>query len=137
MRKTSRTFLTLGTVFGFIFGILFLILGAVFAVVGKMKVDQNYIQAFQELIVKNFGGDIEKFRGAVFAYGIIFIIMGLCSIASGVLCIIAKPKPKMGNLIAVIVVTALGGSIFGLLGGIFGLIANAQENRQPQQPMEQ
>ena len=127
MRKTSRSFLTVGTVLGFIFGAIFFIFGIILAVVGKMKVDQNFVEAFKDIIVNNFKGDVNKFQAFCFTYGVTLIIAALARIAGGVFCIITKAKPKTVNCVVTIVLMAIGGGVFGLLGAIFALIANAKK----------
>jgi len=135
MRKTSRTFLKVGSILGFIFGVLILILAVVMLVVGKTK-DPDLLQGFSEIIQNMFNGSLAKFQDAAFIYGIFLLICGICSFVSGVFCAIARNKHSLGMLITVIVLCALGGSIFGLLGAIFGLVANGQEAKQQAQPQD-
>ena len=132
MRKTSKTFLTVGAILGFVFGAIFAILGITLAVVGKTN-DPQMLEPFQSFIDSMYGGSVAKFQQAALVYGITLVICGICSIVSGVFCHISKNKRSAGMFVAVIVLCALGGSIFGLLGAIFGLIANGQENRQQPQ----
>lgn len=136
MRNTSRAFLKVGSILGFVFGAIFVVLGIACAIVGKTT-NYDLIKPFEDIIVNFFNGSIAKFQQAAFAYGIVLILCGFCSIASGVLCAIARNKRSAGTFITVIVLCALGGSVFGLLGAIFGLIANGQENRgQNAQPQD-
>ena len=132
MRKTSRSFLTVGTILGFVFGALMIIAGFVGILLGTTK-NPDLIEPFLELINQFFKGSVQKFQDAALVYGVFVLLAGMCSIASGVLCIIAKGKPKKGLLITVIVVCAMGGSAFGALGAIFGLVANGQDSRRQQQ----
>ena len=129
MRRTSRAFLNVGTILGFILGGLMIIAAIAAIFVGTTK-DYHVIEPFSELINKFFNSDVQKFQNTALVYGVLALIGGLFSIASAVLCIVARNKPKQGLFITVIVLCAIGGSVFGLLGAIFGLIANAQENRQ-------
>ena len=138
MRRTSRSFLKVGTILGFIIGALLLIVGPIALFVGTTK-DYKVIEPWSELINQFFGGNIKRFQDAAVAYGVMAVIAGLCSIASAIFCIIARNKPQKGLFVAIIVLCAIGGSVFGLLGAIFGLIANAQEKRaqQPAPVVEQ
>lgn len=131
MRKTSRTFLTVGSVLGFIFGALFLILGLSLAVVGKMKVDTEFLNNFQDIIAKSFNGSVAKFQNFCFIYGVAILVSAACRIAGAIFCIITKKKPTIPNCVVVMVLSVLGGGIFSLLGGIFGLVATAR--KQPYQ----
>jgi len=125
MRKTSRTFLTVGSVLGFIFGALFLIAGISLAVVGKA--DTEFLKNFQDIISKSFNGSVEKFQNFCFIYGVTMLVSAACRIAGAIFCIITKKKPTIPNCVVVMVLSVLGGGIFSLLGGIFGLVATAKK----------
>ena len=125
MRKTSRTFLTVGSVLGFIFGALFLIAGISLAVVGKA--DTEFLKNFQDIISKSFNGSVEKFQNFCFIYGVTMLVSAACRIAGAIFCIITKKKPTIPNCVVVMVLSVLGGGIFSLLGGIFGLVATARK----------
>lgn len=131
MRRTSRSFLKVGTILGFIIGGLLLIVGFVAIFVGTTR-DYKVIEPYVDLINQFFGGSVKRFQDAATFYGVFAIIAGLSSIASAIFCIIARNKPQKGLFITVIVLCAIGGSVFGLLGAIFGLVANAQEKRVQQ-----
>ena len=136
MRKTSQTFLKVGATLGIIFGIIFAIFGAILLVIGKMEVNADYLKAFQDIIINNYNGNVQAFRNAMVGYGVYLIIAGLASIASAVLCIVCRNNHAMGVYIAAIVLCAIGDNIFGLLGAIFGLVANAQE-KNANKPIDQ
>lgn len=129
MRKTSRTFLKVGAILGIILGVLAIIGGIVSAVIGKVRPDNEMLKPFYEIINQYFKGNISTFQNLAFTWGITIILCGICSIVSSVFAFIARNKPTNGMFITVIVLSACGGSAFATLGGIFGLIANAQERR--------
>lgn len=131
MRNVSRGFLKAGFIIGIVVAVLFIILGVLFVAVGKATIDSEFLKSFQEIINQYFKGEVKAFQNFALATGLAFIVVALFSIASSVFCLIARGKPKVANLVLAIVLCALGGSIFGLLGGIFGLIANGQENNKP------
>ena len=132
MRKTSRSFLKVGSILGFIFGAILLILGLALMVIGKIELSADLIEAFKNIIIDYYKGSVEKFQTGMFAYGIFLFVAGGCNIAGAVLCAIGRSKPKKGLFITIIVLSAIGGNVFAALGAIFGLVANAQEKRAQQ-----
>ena len=136
MRKTSQTFLKVGATLGIIFGIIMGILGIILLVIGKMEINADYLKAFQDIIVNSYNGNVQAFRDAMVGYGVYLMIAGIASIASAVLCIVCRNNHAMGVFIAAIVLCAIGDNIFGLLGAIFGLVANAQE-KNANKPIDQ
>ena len=131
MRRTSRAFLNVGIILGFVFGGLLIVAAFAGIFIGTTK-EFKFIEPFEELINRFFSGSIQKFQNAALTYGVFVLIAGICSIVSAVFCIVARNKPKQGLLITVIVLCAMGGSAFGLLGAIFGLVANGQDSRRQQ-----
>lgn len=138
MRKASHAFLKLGAIFGIILGVLYIGLGIAGIIVGKTNLTPELLEAFREVIRMFFNNDPVKFQQGAFLYGVILLIAGIASFASAIICIMAKNQKKNGLYITVIVLALIGGSAFGVLGAIFGLVANGQDNRAKlNQPKEE
>lgn len=138
MRKTSRAFLTVGAILGIIAGLLLIIVGILMVMASFAKPTDELIKIFDAVIKAYFNGSIDAFQKSAMVYGIVVVICSICALASAVFCFMAKRKPALGTLVAVIILSALGGSVFATLGGIFGLIANSQEKRaQVEAPKEE
>ena len=136
MRRTSRAFLQVGAILGIIAGILLLIFGALMIAASFAKPGDEFLKIFEAVIKVYFNNRVDLFLKAAMAYGIALVICAICAIVSAVFCFIAKGKPTKSNFIVVIVLSLLGGSVFATLGGIFGLIAQAQARNNPSEPKE-
>ena len=62
--------------------------------------------------------------------GIGFLLGTLIEIALAVVLWFARNRRTTGLFVATIVLGALGGNVLPILGSIFGLVANGQENNQ-------
>lgn len=138
MRKASHAFLKLGAIFGIILGVLYIGLGIAGIVLGKTNLTPELLEALKDVIKMFFNNDPAKFQQGAFLYGVILLIAGIASIASAIICIVAKNQKKNGLYLTVIILALIGGSAFGVLGAIFGLVANSQENKAKlNQPREE
>ena len=70
------------------------------------------------------------------ACGAIFLVFSLFSIPAAVLSFICKGKEKagLGLIIPAMALSLFAGSTLSVLGGIFGIIACAQENKAASAP---
>ena len=138
MRRTSRSFLQVGAILGIVFGSFFLIAGFLMVLASTAKVGDSVLEMFESIVEVYFKNDWSLFLRIAPIYAVIFLVAAVCSIVSSIFAFISRNKPTKSNLIVVIVLSALGGSAFATLGAIFGLIANAQQNRaQLEQKQEQ
>ena len=140
MRKASEVL----TLIGFIFAIL----GAVGCLIGMIvcfvmaspEVKEHTIQMINEgtITVNGYNGSAEEIATALqVAYtgaAIACLIETLVCVAAAILVMLARTKKLLGLYVASIVLGALGGGICIILGSIFGIVANNQENNaQPVQ----
>ena len=141
MKKLSRSFLIVGGVLAIIGFFTFLLFGGIFIYASKGISDSYIMEAFQDIWDRVRGltdeEKIETIRNLMRNIGIIVLVASIFSIPSMILCFTASAKQSQGVLIATIVFNAICGSVFGILGAIFGLINQSRErNAQLAKPQE-
>ena len=126
----------------FIIGIVWFILGALFAIGVSVasfwlanSATDAFIQDFFKGVFKDLPGEtdaakIEFIRAIAVPYGVGLIVYSLFAISSIVLSFIALSKEKQGVLVTLAVLGFVFGNVFTGLAGIFGYVVNGQENNQ-------
>ena len=122
MRRLSKTFLTISAVLSFICVGLFVILGIVFIVSGALG-GEAIANANQ-----GQGGEIggAALLGGMIGAAVAMFFLAIFALISGIVSIKANANPTKGNLIVAIIFAAISCTELGILGGIFGLVANAR-----------
>lgn len=131
MKKLSRTFLIVGGVLAIVGIFGFLIFGAAFFYISQGVSDDFIKDAFADIWDRVRGTDdeekIETIRFFARNIGIVVLCAAVLSIPTAIVCFTAAGKQTQGSFIATIVFNVICGSVFGILGGVFGLIANSKE----------
>jgi len=131
MRKASRILLLIGAIISIVLVVTFLILGIVFGVLGSpAMVDAIRAGIKDGSIVVEGVTDIETaiqvYQSSMLSSAATFFVLFGLNIACAVLSFIARKKQTKALYILSIVFGGVSGSEVSLLGGIFGLIANAR-----------
>ena len=137
MKRASQILLIVTAVLSFV-GIVGLLIGAiVLFVFGSPAMHDMIVKGIQEgTINTSFDGDPETVANAVQAMfitaGVIVMIAILPTILCAIFSLVANKKSTDGWYIVVIVFSALTGSLFGIVGGILGVVANSGQPKQVQ-----
>ena len=76
---------------------------------------------------------VKNFEGFCFYFGIAFAIITFFDLAALILCFIGSSSTnKVIMILHIILGFLFGGGLIELLGGVFGLLANKQEQSEPQ-----
>lgn len=133
MRVASRVLLLVGAIVSIVCALTFLILGIVFSVVGSAPVEEIAKGIQEGTITTSATGTIQEQAEAVklifSVLGIVFIVFTVCCIPNTVLGFMGMKKRSNAFYVWNIVLGALSGTIITILGGIFGIIANGQEDK--------
>ena len=149
MKTVGKIFCILGGILALLAG-LFTIGFAIFGVVMFVWVliSPDNLYAFMENIIvylqdAGFSEDVILAIEAIIASAIYLALLAVFELFAAVFNIIvgfialgAPKKNKKGRFIAVIVLGILTGQMLIWLGGIFGVIGVAKENKQLQQPKQ-
>ena len=134
MRTASRTLLLVGAILSIVCILTFLILGGVFSFVGSLSVEEIVKGINDGSINSSFEGTVQEQAEAIkltfTVIGVVFIVLGVCCIPNAVLGFMGMKKRVNAFYVCNIVFGALSGTVVTILGGIFGLVANAQEANQ-------
>ena len=127
MRKASNIILLISAILVILCTILYVVFGAVFIWLGSTP------EGAQEL-AKNAGLGDGPYDPAVLQalavfLGVVLIFAAIFAVVDAVMCFLARGRQTKGLYIATIVFGVLSGFALSLLGGIFGLVANAQESK--------
>jgi len=116
MRNASETMYKIGRVFSFVLLGLTALLIVIYSIL---------------MIVAAVDGRFPAYLGNVIGYTIwLALVIVAIILASRAIKAIDENKSENGPHITMIVVGAISGDIFYLLGGIFGVIANGQESEK-------
>ena len=137
MRRVSKTFLHIGGILAAIS--VFACLGCAIFYIGAKDLSGETIRVmitgFEKLIPGASEAEkIENARKIFVLFGYCMLVESAVSVPAAIVTFMSRPKTNTGLFIATIILNALIGSVFGILGGIFGLVANGQEARQQQNP---
>ena len=132
MRKASRILLLIGAIISIVLVVTFLILGIVFAYLGSPAAVDAIREGIRngEIVVEGSLKDIELaiqvYQSSMLTSAATFFVLFGLNIANTVLSFIARVKQTKALYILSIVFGGVSGSELSLLGGIFGLVANAR-----------
>lgn len=131
MRRLSNIFLKINMIMGFVFIGLWTLLAVIFFVVAGLS---GYIPEAANAAQQGGAtvhGDPEYaaivLRTVFIVIGVFFILFALFAIPSAVLSSKARNSTSKGTFIAVIILSALSLTEFGIAGGIIGIIATNKE----------
>ena len=128
MKTASKILLIINSVISAIGAILYLIFAILFFALGASKdALVKYMSEHPDFKLPD-GMSVDTALKYFNYLAVVFLILMLISIAAVVICILANKKKNKGLYITVIVLSVLHGSILGLLGGIFGLVARNNNN---------
>ena len=134
MRTASRTLLLVGAILSIVCILTFLIIGGVFSFVGSLSVEEIVKGINDGSINSSFEGTVQEQAEAIkltfTVLGVVFLVFGVCCIPNAVLGFMGMKKRVNAFYVCNIVFGALSGTVVTILGGIFGLVANAQEANQ-------
>ncbi|MBQ9448350.1 MAG: hypothetical protein IJU60_00560 [Acholeplasmatales bacterium] len=134
MRTASRTLLLVGAILSIVCILTFLIIGGVFSFVGSLSVEEIVKGINDGSINSSFEGTVQEQAEAIkltfTVIGVVFLVLGVCCIPNAVLGFMGMKKRVNAFYVCNIVFGALSGTVVTILGGIFGLVANAQEANQ-------
>ena len=134
MKKASRILLLVGAIVSIFYVVVFGILSIVFGILGSDTAKQVVIDGLKDgSITTSIQGTPEEVAAAlqaVFsALSIVFVLFMIASIACAVISFIARAKQNRPMYIVAIVFAVISGTVFGIPGGIFGIVALAQESK--------
>ena len=134
MKKASRILLLVGAIVSIFYVVVFGILSIVFGIFGSDAAKQAIIDGLNDGSIKtSIQGTPEEIASAlqaVFAaLSVVFVLFMIASIACAVISFIARAKQNRPMYIVAIVFAVISGTLFGIPGGIFGIVALAQENK--------
>ena len=131
MKKLSRTFLIVGGVLAIVGMFAFLIFGAAFMYVSQGTsndfIKEQFVDIWDRVRGTTDEEKVETIRMFARNIGIIVFCAAVLSIPTAIVCFTAAGKQTQGSFIAAIVFNVICGSVFGILGGVFGLIVNSKE----------
>lgn len=134
MRTASRTLLLVGAILSIVCILTFLILGGVFTALGALSVEEIVKGINEGTIQSTYQGTVQEQAEAIkltfTVIGVVFLVFGVCCIPNTVLGFMGMKKRVNAFYVCNIVFGALSGTVVTILGGIFGLVANAQEANQ-------
>jgi len=140
MKKASKVLFLIGGIVGILAAIAFLAVGIVLLSVGVLATSPDIPDWAQkiinEIIAENPGYTITQVANTLKVSGAVLIVFFVVAVAAVVLSFICSSK-EYRPLALLIVATAFavaGGTVFSILGGIFGIINWAQE-RKAQNPV--
>lgn len=135
MKKASKVLFLIGGIVGILVAIVFLALGIVYLSVGVLATSADIPDWAQkiinEIIAQNPGytitqvADILKTMGAVL---IVFFVLAVAAVVLSFICSSKENRP-LALLIVATAFAVAGGTVFSILGGIFGIINWAQERK--------
>ena len=125
MKKASKVLFLIGGIVGILVAIVFLALGIVYLSVGVLATSADIPDWAQkiinEIIAQNTGYTI----GAVL---IVFFVLAVAAVVLSFICSSKENRP-LALLIVATAFAVAGGTVFSILGGIFGIINWAQERK--------
>ena len=137
MRKASRILFLIGAILAILGFFAFIGLGIFMLVLYGMVGEPDAPAWLAELLQKI----AQEFKtttpqNLLAACGALFLVFSLFSIPAAVLSFICKGKEKagLGLIIPAMALSLFAGSTLSVLGGIFGIIACAQENKAASAP---
>lgn len=135
MKKASKVLFLIGGIVGILAAIVFLAVGIVLLSVGVLATSPDIPDWAQkiinEIIAQNPGYTITQVADTLKTIGAVLIVFFVLAVAAVVLSFICSSKENR-PLALLIVATAFavaGGTVFSILGGIFGIINWAQERK--------
>ena len=137
MRKLSKTFLTVAGIIAVIS--IFVFIGyAIFCFACRDLSDdtmRTLISPYYDFVPgDSLAEKIAFARRFLKLVGYFMIAEGVLAVPTAVVCFTSRSKSSAGLYITAIILNVLVWCVFGILGGIFGLVANGQEARQQQNP---
>ena len=133
MRNASKILLIVGAIVSIVVAVIFLIVGAIMAVAAAVPTSEIVAQIQNGTITTTASGTAEQqaeaFKAMSTGLAAFFLIVGVFNIVNTVLAFVANAKKAKGLYIANIVFGVLSLTEVTLVGGIFGLIANGQEEK--------
>lgn len=135
MKKASKVLFLIGGIVGILAAIVFLALGIVYLSVGFLATSADIPDWAQkiinEIIAQNPGYTIAQVASVLKTIGAVLIVFFVVAVAAVVLSFICSSKEyrPLPLLIVATAFAAAGGTVFSILGGIFGIINWAQERK--------
>ena len=136
MKKASKVLFLIGGIVGILVAIVFLALGIVYLSVGVLATSADVPEWAQkiinEIIAQNPGYTIAQVASVLKTTGAVLIVFFVVAVAAVVLSFICSSKENrpLALLIVATAFAAAGGTVFSILGGIFGIINWAQERKK-------
>ena len=133
MRRLSKTFLTVAGIIAVVS--IFVFIGYAIVCFSYKDLSDESIHALMSPYYSFVPGDSEAEKVA-FARNFLkltayfMIVEGVLAVPTAVVCFTSKSKSSAGLYITAIILNVLVWCVFGILGGIFGLVANNQEDKQ-------
>lgn len=131
MRRLSNTFLTVNKVLAIILMISWFLLAIVFFVMSSMGefIKEGIESGAIDTDAKDPETAVAIAQGIFIALGVTFVLFGIAAIPSMVLSSKARNSKSIGLFIAVIILSAVSFTEFGIAGGILGIVATKREAR--------
>ena len=131
MRKVQNIMMLLNGIFSIIGCVTLVVMGVILILFGTPVFGNLVRQAIEQYGEVPADFDVELFltilSATFISTGVILILCVVPSIVLAVLSFKARDSHRRGMLLAVIIMSAILDSGFGIVGGIFGLIANRKE----------
>ena len=140
MKKASKILFLIGGILAIFLAVTWLALGSVFvAAAASLKAGEPFdfaIELAKDILKDNPTYTMEQVVKYILAVGIVFFVLFVFAIPAAVLSFICKGKEKagLGLIIPAMALSLFAGSTLSVLGGIFGIIACAQENKAASAP---
>ena len=131
MRKASNIVLLVGAIVSYLLTALFIILSAIFFILGSPNNEQFIIDGLNNgTIQTSFNGTVEEKAAFIqllsTSFGIAFVIVAILALLSGFMSLSARKKPTPTRLVLAIIFGAISGVTVPIIGAVFGFIANSK-----------
>ena len=140
MRKASEIILLVGAIVSIVAAVVYATIGGVFAALGALPTEE-VVKAIQDGTWRtDVPGTVEQQAEAIklifTGLGVMFLVFGVLCVPNAVFGFMARTRKTQALYVCNIVFGVLSGTEITLVGGIFGLIANGQEENRKQQALE-
>ena len=132
MKKASKIILIVSGIIAILAAVTYLVVGIACFSLGQNLTDAiiKAVEGSPEYSGMPYEDLVNLVNSAKVVAGAVFILAGVFACINAVICFMANKKETKGLYIATIVFGVISSTLVSLVGGILGLIANTNENKQ-------